>query len=169
MTQSQGNIDKVLFTAVMLLLAIGVVMVYSSSSVVALTTYNDPTHLMRRQIAWAALGLLAMVAAMRFDHAVLADKRVVAMLLLLSFALLADEVRKTLAAPNIHFVDGTAAFGDPALDLLDDAVKCSLVQVGVDNANQLVFTHEGFLLSSGYAPGHSPQVSRGRKASRGAA
>jgi cell division protein FtsW len=89
MTQAQGNIDKVLLIAVMLLLAIGVVMVYSSSSVVALTTYNDPTYFMRRQITWAALGLLAMVAAMRVDHAVLADKRVVAMLLLLSFALLA--------------------------------------------------------------------------------
>jgi cell division protein FtsW len=89
MTDSRGGIDKVLLTAVMILLAGGVVMVYSSSSVVALTTYNDPTYFMRRQIIWAALGLLAMTAALRFDHEILANKRVVAGLLLVSFTLLA--------------------------------------------------------------------------------
>jgi cell division protein FtsW len=87
--EARGQYDTVLFTAVMVLLAGGVVMVYSSSSVVALTTYNDPTYFMRRQIIWAALGLLAMVAAMRMDHEVLANKQVVAVLLLVSFALLA--------------------------------------------------------------------------------
>lgn len=87
--ETHGNRDPILLIAVMLLLAIGVVMVYSSSSVVALTTYNDPTYFMRRQIVWAGLGLIAMAAAMRFDHTLLADKRVVAVLLLLSFALLA--------------------------------------------------------------------------------
>jgi len=89
MTHSQGNIDKILLAAVMALLAIGVVMVYSSSSVVALTSYDDPTYFMRRQIVWAALGLIAMLAAMRFDHEIFANKQVVAVLLLVSFALLA--------------------------------------------------------------------------------
>jgi cell division protein FtsW len=89
MTELHGGIDKVLLTAVMVLLAGGVVMVYSSSSVVALMTYNDPTYFMRRQIIWAALGLLAMLVTMRLDHTVLADKRLVAVLLLVSFALLA--------------------------------------------------------------------------------
>jgi len=88
MTESKGTIDKVLFTAVMVLLAGGVVMVYSSSSVYALTTYNDATYFMRRQIIWAAFGVVAMLAAMRFDHEQLANKQVVAVLLLLSFALL---------------------------------------------------------------------------------
>jgi cell division protein FtsW len=89
MMESQGSIDKVLLTAVMVLLAGGVVMVYSSSSVVALTTYNDATYFMRRQIIWAALGLIAMLAAMRIDHRLLENKQVVAVILLVSFSLLA--------------------------------------------------------------------------------
>jgi cell division protein FtsW len=89
MVESRGQYDRILLTAVMVLLAGGVVMVYSSSSVVALTTYNDPTYFMRRQIVWAALGLILMMVTMRFDHEILVNKRVVAVLLLLSFALLA--------------------------------------------------------------------------------
>jgi len=88
MTESRGNIDTVLLVAVMLLLGCGVVMVYSSSSVVALTTYNDAQFFMRRQIVWAALGLAAMLLTMRIDHGVLADKRVVAVLLLVAGLLL---------------------------------------------------------------------------------
>lgn len=87
--EARGGIDKVLLMAVMVLLAGGVVMVYSSSSVVALMTYDDPTYFMRRQIIWAAIGLLAMTAALRVDHELLADKRVVAALLLIAFTLLA--------------------------------------------------------------------------------
>ncbi len=89
MTELRGGIDKVLLTAVMVLLAGGVVMVYSSSSVVALTSYNDPTYFMRRQIIWAAIGLMVMMVIMRIDHELLANKQVVAALLLVSFALLA--------------------------------------------------------------------------------
>jgi len=89
MVESRGQYDRILLTAVMVLLAGGVVMVYSSSSVVALTTYNDPTYFMRRQIIWAAIGLIMMMVTMRVDHEMLANKRVVAVLLLVSFALLA--------------------------------------------------------------------------------
>jgi cell division protein FtsW len=89
MVESRGQYDRILLTAVMVLLAVGVVMVYSSSSVVALTTYNDPTFFMRRQIIWAALGLVMMMVTMRVDHEILSNKPVVAMLLLVSFALLA--------------------------------------------------------------------------------
>jgi len=86
---ARGQYDKILLAAVMVLLAGGVVMVYSSSSVVALTTYNDPTYFMRRQIIWAALGFIMMMVTMRVDHEMLANKQVVAALLLVTFALLA--------------------------------------------------------------------------------
>src|SRR5512139_643321 len=81
--------DRVLLMAVLTLLAVGVVMVYSSSSVVALTTYNDPTYFLRRQVVWAALGLVFMAVAMRMDHELLEHKPVVAVLLLATFLLLA--------------------------------------------------------------------------------
>ena len=89
MMESRGQYDRILLTTVMLLLAAGVVMVYSSSSAVALTTYNDTSYFMRRQILWAIIGLLFMMATMRVDHGVLADKRVVLLLLVVTFALLA--------------------------------------------------------------------------------
>ena len=47
-------------------------MVYSSSSVVALTTYDDPAFFMKRQIMWAVVGLALMAVTMRMDHRVLA-------------------------------------------------------------------------------------------------
>jgi len=89
MTESRGQYDRVLLMTVMLLLGVGVVMVYSSSSAVALTTYNDSSYFMRRQIMWAVIGLLCMMAAMRVDHGKLEDKRVVLLLLVVTFVLLA--------------------------------------------------------------------------------
>nr|MDA8100553.1 FtsW/RodA/SpoVE family cell cycle protein [Nitrospiraceae bacterium] len=63
-----GQYDKMLFGAVMLLALCGVVMVYSSSSVVALKSYNDPAFFMRRQVLWALVGLAAMAYTMRRDY-----------------------------------------------------------------------------------------------------
>ncbi len=87
--EAKGHYDRILLMTVMLLLAVGVVMVYSSSSAVALTSYGDSSYFMRRQIMWAIIGLLCMMAAMRVDHGLLADKRVVFLLLVVTFVLLA--------------------------------------------------------------------------------
>jgi len=86
---TQGRYDTVLLGAVLGLLAIGVVMVYSSSSVVALTSYNDASYFMKRQIVWALLGLLAMMTAMHVDHEIFGRKQVVAVLLAVTLLLLA--------------------------------------------------------------------------------
>ena len=83
-----GRFDTMLLGAVLGLLAIGVVMVYSSSSVVALMTYNDASYFMKRQIIWALLGLLAMMAAMHYDHEKLGNRRIVAILLVVTLLLL---------------------------------------------------------------------------------
>lgn len=79
--------DRILLIAVMALLAGGIVMVYSASSVVALTVYNDSAFFMKRQILWLFIGLAVMGFAMRTDHEMLADRRVVAALLLLALLL----------------------------------------------------------------------------------
>jgi cell division protein FtsW len=83
-----GRYDTVLLASVLALLAVGVVMVYSSSSVVALMSYGDPSYFMKRQIAWAVLGLLAMMITMRIDHERLGDKRVIGLLLVFTLVLL---------------------------------------------------------------------------------
>jgi cell division protein FtsW len=57
-----------LFTIVLLLTCIGVVMVYSASSVAAQAQYHDGTWFLKRQLLYEALGLLGMSAAWRIHY-----------------------------------------------------------------------------------------------------
>ena len=57
----QGQYDRTLLVAVLSLLVVGVVMVYSSSSIVALTTYDDSAYFMKRQMLWVLVGLMTTV------------------------------------------------------------------------------------------------------------
>lgn len=82
-----GQYDKMLLFAVAALLAVGIVMVYSSSSVVALTNYGDPAYFMKRQVLWALLGLGLMTVTMHTDHMVFADQRAALGLLVISLLL----------------------------------------------------------------------------------
>jgi cell division protein FtsW len=88
-THHSGHYDSPLFVAILGLIIISVVMVYSSSSVVALTSYDDAAFFARRQLMWAVAGLLVMAATMRMDHRLLGDQRVVLAILLISLMLLA--------------------------------------------------------------------------------
>lgn len=89
-TNLKTHYDKPLLFAILMLLVISVVMVYSSSSVVALTTYNDPTFFMKRQILWALVGLAVMAVTMRMDHRIFGDQRAVIGLVAVSLILLAS-------------------------------------------------------------------------------
>lgn len=60
--------DFIIFFAVVALLGIGVVMVYSSSAVSAYVNFDDSYYFLKRQIIWASLGLLAMVLTMNVDY-----------------------------------------------------------------------------------------------------
>lgn len=66
--RKMGEIDYVIFYTVILLLAVGVVMVYSASSYYAMFRENDSTAYLKRQIVWAVLGLAAMGFMMSFDY-----------------------------------------------------------------------------------------------------
>jgi len=81
--------DKPLLIAVMALAIIGIVMVYSASSVAALTQYGDAAFFMKRQILWLVIGLALMALAMHTDHRVFSDQRAVIGLLVIAFLLLA--------------------------------------------------------------------------------
>jgi cell division protein FtsW len=85
---TRTHYDRTLLFAVLSLLIVSVVMVYSSSSVVALTTYGDPAFFMKRQILWALVGLALMAVTMRADHHVFEDQRVVIGLVAVSLILL---------------------------------------------------------------------------------
>ena len=60
--------DVWLFGAAVALLSFGVVMVYSASAVVAADRFHDPYFFLKKQLFWALLGSLAMLAAVRVDY-----------------------------------------------------------------------------------------------------
>ncbi len=92
-----------LLFAVLMLIAVSVVMVYSSSSVVALTTYDDSAYFMKRQLMWAVAGLGLLAITMRVDHRHLSDQRLVIALMVISLILLAA----TLAPGIGRMVNGS--------------------------------------------------------------
>ena len=60
--------DKLLFTATVLLVCTGVVMVYSASAVVSLERGHVPYMFLFKQLAWAIMGLLLVPVVMRIDY-----------------------------------------------------------------------------------------------------
>src|SRR3989442_10508418 len=61
--------DSWLFFPVVALVATGVVMVYSASAIVAHDRYGDSTFFFKRQVAWAGLGMMALLIMQRTHYA----------------------------------------------------------------------------------------------------
>lgn len=62
------SFDFKLFFSVMLLLCIGLVMVASASSYYALTEFNDSNHFLVRQLAFAIVGVIIMLAVSKINY-----------------------------------------------------------------------------------------------------
>ncbi|PKM80645.1 MAG: stage V sporulation protein E [Firmicutes bacterium HGW-Firmicutes-14] len=60
--------DILLFTAIIMLLGLGVIMVYSASQVTAFERLDDTFYYLKKQMVWALLGLTAMVSVMKIDY-----------------------------------------------------------------------------------------------------
>ncbi|WP_418790566.1 stage V sporulation protein E [Phosphitispora sp. TUW77] len=60
--------DILLFGAVVLLLGIGVVMVYSASQVTAYEKLDDTFYYLKKQALWALIGITAMALVMKIDY-----------------------------------------------------------------------------------------------------
>ena len=60
--------DKLLFTATVLLVCTGVVMVYSASAVISVERGQQPYLFLFKQLAWALMGLLLVPVVMRIDY-----------------------------------------------------------------------------------------------------
>lgn len=60
--------DYALLVTAVLLLGLGIVMVFSASAVMAMTSYGDPFYFLKRQAIWAAVGIISMVIFMNFDY-----------------------------------------------------------------------------------------------------
>lgn len=64
--KKRGRPDLLIFFVTLLLLAIGVIMVFSASYYDTLE--DDPYYYLRKQLTWAALGFVAMVLMMKIDY-----------------------------------------------------------------------------------------------------
>lgn len=62
-----SNFNKTILMVVLLLVGIGVVMVTSSSSILAMKRYNNSFYFGARQLFWVGLGLIAMLITSRVD------------------------------------------------------------------------------------------------------
>lgn len=90
--------DRVLFIAIVLLCALGLVMVYSASAVVAAEQYGSPYHFLIRQVVALCIGLGAMAVMMRANYRALGRGAVIYVLFALTAALLIG----ALMSPSIN-------------------------------------------------------------------
>src|SRR5690554_4168312 len=63
-----GRPDLLIFTSVIILVSIGLIMVFSASSVMGLSDFRDPYHYVKRQSILAAVGIVAMFFLMKVDY-----------------------------------------------------------------------------------------------------
>jgi cell division protein FtsW len=69
--------DKLLFSATLLLVCTGVVMVYSASAVLAMEKLHEPYYFLVKQAVWALIGLCALPIVMRIDYRTYRDPAVI--------------------------------------------------------------------------------------------
>ncbi len=78
--------DMWLFAAVVALVSVGVVMVYSASAILAADRFRDPYFFLKKQLFWAVLGFGCLWAAMTANYRML--ERIMLPLLVVSLVLL---------------------------------------------------------------------------------
>jgi len=66
--KTKYHIDLPLILVVLILLAIGIIMVYSSSSMIALVKLNDSAYYLKKQIVRVLLGIAVLLILVQFDY-----------------------------------------------------------------------------------------------------
>jgi cell division protein FtsW len=62
------SFDKMVFTITLVLIALGILMIYSSSAIRAQERFGDTYYFLKRQLVWATLGVLIMIWMMNWDY-----------------------------------------------------------------------------------------------------
>ncbi|MCX7635723.1 MAG: putative lipid II flippase FtsW [Syntrophales bacterium] len=60
--------DMILLIATLILVTVGTVMIYSSSSIMAMERFNDGQYFLKKQLLYVLLGLVIMAGMMRFPY-----------------------------------------------------------------------------------------------------
>ena len=79
MRLKKGPPDFILFMTTVILVCIGLIMVFSSSSVTANLKFDDPYYFFKRQLLWALIGLVVMMVVMKINYHRLKDLAVPAL------------------------------------------------------------------------------------------
>ena len=69
--KSKGKVDFVLFLVALALVGIGIVMVYSTSAIIAADRLGDPCYFLKRQGLYAGIGFILMILMMFFPYEIL--------------------------------------------------------------------------------------------------
>ena len=64
----RGKMDFWIFITILILLAIGTIMVFSSSAAYAYSKFDDAYYFLKKQIQWLVGGLIAMLFTANFDY-----------------------------------------------------------------------------------------------------
>jgi cell division protein FtsW len=84
--KGKRRLDIILLIATLALVGIGIVMVYSTSAIIAGDRFGDPYYFLKRQVLYAAVGFVLMILMMFFPYEML--KRFAYPILILSILLL---------------------------------------------------------------------------------
>lgn len=79
MRLKKGPPDFILFMTTVILVCIGLIMVFSSSSVTANLKFDDPYYFFKRQLLWALIALVVMMVVMKINYHRLKDLAVPAL------------------------------------------------------------------------------------------
>jgi cell division protein FtsW len=71
MARGKGKFDYILLIVVLALVGFGIVMVYSTSAILAGDRFQDPYYFLKRQALYAGIGLVLMIVMMFFPYQVL--------------------------------------------------------------------------------------------------
>lgn len=89
MKEKRGIIDFPLFIVIIMLLCIGIVMVFSASMVADIQgPHQDSYYHLKRQVIWAAMGLVTMIVTINIPYTKYRNKKFIAMGMFITIALL---------------------------------------------------------------------------------
>lgn len=106
-SKAMGPPDWILLSATLALLAIGLMMVYSSSSDLGYRLYGDAAHFFKRQLMWLGIGLVAMfvTSQLHYRHWTKLSILVMASTLLMLLLLVLSEKGRQLIGESVSPVE----------------------------------------------------------------
>lgn len=144
MRLKKGPPDFILFITTLALLGIGLIMVFSSSSVTASITYDDPYYYFKKQLMWAIVGLFAMFVTMKLNINRLKDFAVPLLLFsLICLALVLTPMGINVNGSTRWFALGPVRFSPAELTKL--AMVLFLAKVMETNLDKITSFTKGIL------------------------